>query len=76
MIGLVELQEISSWLAQGGKVDVTFKVATRSGKQKATRKVQSVDLELGRLSVKYHGWDGFVLKSSEISGVEYLGGSS
>ncbi len=72
MIGRVELQEISSWLVQGGKVDVTFKVATRSGKRKATRKVQSVDLELGRLKVKFHGWDGFVLRSSEIDEVLYL----
>ncbi len=72
MIGVQDLLEISSWLAQGGKVDVTFKVATRSGKRKATRKVQSVDHELGRLKVKFHGWDGFVLKASEIDEVVYL----
>jgi len=72
MIGGTDLAEISSWLAQGGKVDVTFKVAVRDGTRKSTRKVQSVDLELGRLKVKFHGWDGFVLKASEIDEVVYL----
>ena len=72
MIGQVELAEISSWIAQGGKVNITFKVAVRDEHRRRSRRVRSVDLELGRVKVKFNGWDDFVLKSSEIDEVRYL----
>ncbi len=76
MIGGVQVQEISSWLAQGGRVRIRFTVAHRFGVETAVRDVREIDTETGWIQVRFQGSLGFIIKPSEISRVDYLGGSS
>lgn len=78
MVALKQFNQIRKAVAEGKKVLVTFKVATRSGCRKATRVVQEVwpeSLHSGRLEVRYNGWSNFVLKAHEISSFEIQEGS-
>ena len=44
---------------------IEFKVCTRSDYRKATRLITGFWHD-GRVTVRYHGWGNFVLRSSEI----------
>jgi hypothetical protein len=76
VIGGVQVKEISSWLAQGGRVRIRFTVAHRFGVETAERDVRSIDVESGQAQVRFQGSLGFIIKPSEISRVDFLGGSS
>jgi len=72
MIGQVQVNEISSWMSQGGRVRIKFTVAHRFGVETATRDVRKIDTKTGWIQVRFQGSLGFIIKPTEITFVDYI----